>query len=150
MPDFSHKAVHQFWKEYPDPSIYKVISFMEGVEDWTIDGEPELEASLKKLGDTLEDIGNIDLKQEDKFIQLVAHIKTGRGLRLLMALDMAHPGAASKVIGQAEEQKKSDTDTAGLFLHRNVVFERLRLLGRVFSPDRFKLILKSLEEEHYE
>jgi len=150
MPDFSHKAVHQFWKEYPDTSIYKVISFMEGVEDWTTDGGPELEASLKKLGDTLEDIGNIDLKQEDKFIQLVAHIKTGRGLRVLMALDMAHPGAASKVIGHAEEQRKSDADTAGLFLRRNVVFERLRLLGRVFSPDRFKLILKSLEEEHYE
>lgn len=150
MPDLSHKAVHDFWSEYQDPTIYKVITFMEGVEDWTLDGNPELEESLKKLGQTLDDIGNIDLQQEDNLIQLVAHIKTGRGLRVLMALDMAYPGAAAKVLMRAEEKTKSDADTPGIFLRRNIVFERLRLLGRVFGPDRFKLILKALEEGGYE
>jgi len=150
MSDLSHKAVHQFWRDYQDPTIYKVISFMEGVEDWTMDGNPELEASIKKLSDTLEDIGNIDLQQEDDLIKLVAHIKTGRGLRLLMCLDMAYPGAAAKVLMRAEESTKSDADTAGIFLRRNIVFERLRLLGRVFGADRFKLILKALEDTGYE
>ncbi len=150
MPDFSHKGVHEFWHEYQDPTIYKVISFMEGVEDWTLDGNPELEASLQKLGKILEDIGNIDLQQEDDLIKLVAHLKTGRGLRILMSLDTAYPGAAAKVLMQAEEQTKSDADTAGIFLRRNIVFERLRLLGRVFAPDRFKLVLKALEESGYE
>jgi len=150
MPDLSHKAVHEFWNEYQDPTIYKVISFMEGVEDWTLDDNPELEAALQNLGKILDDIGNIDLQQEDELIKLVAHIKTGRGLRILMALDTAYPGAAAKVLMQAEEQTKSDADTAGIFLRRNIVFERLRLLGRVFAPDRFKLILKALEESGYE
>ena len=150
MPDFNHKAVHEFWNEYQDPTIYKVISFMEGVEDWTLDGYPELEAALEKLGNTLDDVGNIDLQQEDNLIKLVAHIKTGRGLRVLMALDMAYPGAAAKVLMHAEEQTKSDADTPGIFLRRNIVFERLRLLGRVFAPDRFKLILKALEESGYD
>lgn len=150
MPNFSHKAVHEFWNDYRDPTIYKVISFMEGVEDWTLDGHPEFEESLRKLGETLEDIGNIDLQQENNLIKLVAHVKTGRGLRILMALDMAYPGAAAKVLMQAEQQTKSDADTAGIFLRRNIVFERLRLLGRVFASDRFKLILKALEETGYE
>ena len=146
MPDLSHEAVHQFWHDYQDPIIYRVITFMEGVEDWTIDGDSQLEAALKELGEALEDIGNIDLQQEDAMIQLVTHIKTGRGLRLLMCLDTAYPGAAAKVLMHAEEISKSDTDIAGLFLRRNIVFERLRLLGRVFAPDRFKIVLETLEE----
>ena len=129
MPDLSHKAVHQFWYDYQDPIIYQVISFMESVEDWTVDGDPSLEANLKELGNALEDIGNIDLKQEDAMINLVTHIRTGRGLRLLMCLDTAYPGVAAKVLMHAEETTKSDTDMAGIFLRRNIVFERLRLLA---------------------
>lgn len=145
MPDLSHKAVHQFWCDYKDPMIYRVISFMEGVEDWTIDGDPKFEAALKELGTALDDIGNIDLEQQDKMIELVTHLKTGRGLRLLMCLDTAYPGAAAKILMHAEEMTKSNTDMPGIFLRRNIVFERLRLLGRVFGADRFKLVLKTLE-----
>lgn len=150
MPDLSHKAVHEFWKSYQDPTIYKVVSFMEGVEDWTADGDPKLEQALKELGDALEDIGNIDLQQEADMVKLCASLKTARGLRLLMTLDMAYPGAAAKVLMHAEENSKSEADTAGIFLRRNVVFERLRLLSRVFAPDRLKLILKALEDRSYE
>ena len=35
------------------------------------------------------------------------------------------------------------------FLRRNIVFERLRLLGRVFADDRLKIVLKALEEGGY-
>ncbi len=145
MLDLSHKACHTFWHDYKDPIIYRVISFMEGVEDWTIDGEPMLEAAINELETALKDISNIDLKQEDAMIQLVAHIKTGRGLRALMCLDTAYPGAAAKVLMHAEEISKSEGDMAGIFLRRNIVFERLRLLGRVFAADRFKIILDTLE-----
>lgn len=150
MPDLSHKAVHKFWNEYPDMIIYRVIAFMEGMEDWTLDGNPQLEVVLKKLGETLDDIGNIDLKQEDDFIEMCAHIKMGRTLRLLMCVDTAYPGAAAKILMHAEEITKSEEDIPGIFLRRNIVFERLRLLGRVFAPDRFKTIIKALEESGYE
>ncbi|MDF1796589.1 MAG: type IVB secretion system protein IcmW [Coxiellaceae bacterium] len=149
MPDLSHAAVHQFWKEYQDPLIYRVICFMEGVEDWTVDDNPEVEDAINKLGQAMEDIGNIDLQQEDAIIKLAASIKTGRGLRMLMCMDTAYPGAAAKVLMHAEEVSSSDDDVAGIFLRRNIVFERLRLLGRVFAPDRFKLIQKALEESGY-
>lgn len=150
MPDLSHTAVHQFWEDYQDPIIYRVIAFMESVEDWTLDGNANLEEALKNLGEALEDIGNIDLQQENDMIEICAHLKMGRCLRLLMCLDQAYPGAAAKVLMHAEEITKSDSDIPGIFLRRNIVFERLRLLGRVFAQDRFKLILKALEETGYE
>ena len=150
MPDFSYKEVHQFWRDYPDSMIHRVITFMESVEDWTVDGDPEFEKAMNTLGDTLEDIGNIDLQQESAMIEVLAHIKTGRGLRLLMCLDMAYPGAASKVLMKAEETTRSQADNAGLFLRRNIVFERLRLLGRLFAEDRLRLVIKALEESEHE
>jgi intracellular multiplication protein IcmW len=145
MPDLSHKAVHAYWKDYDDPTIYKVISFMEGTEDWTLDGYPDLESVISQLGEALEDVGNVELEQEAAVVSAVAHLKTGRGLRILMCFDMACPGAASKILMEAENTTQGDHDVAGLFLRRNIVFERLRLLSRVFAPDRFKLIQKALE-----
>lgn len=56
MPDLSHQASAQYWFEYVDPMIYRVITFMESVEDWTLDGDPALEEALNRLGTELDDI----------------------------------------------------------------------------------------------
>lgn len=146
MPDLSAKGSHQYWHDYKDPMIYRVVSFMESVENWTLDNNPKLEAAIKKLGETLEDVGNIDLQQEDQFIQLCIFIKCPRALRLMQAMDTANPGSASKLLTHAEEVKTGEDSVAGLFLRRNIVFERLRLLARVFSPQRLALVLKAFEE----
>src|SRR3990167_1103505 len=146
MPDLSHDACVQYWYEYADPMIYRVITFMESVEGWTGDGEPNLEASITQLGIELDDIAAIDLNklaEADNFIRLVANIKTGRGLRLLQALDTVHPGSASKILIHAEESSSNSQDPAGFFLKRNIVFERLRLLSRTFSDTRLKLISRA-------
>ena len=67
---------------------------------------------------------------------MCAAIRTGRCLRLLMSLDSAHPGAAaSKILMHAEEKTQSDEDDAGVFLRRNIVFERLRLLDESSVKD---------------
>lgn len=152
MPDFSRESVHQFWNQYQDKSVYRVIVFMEGVETWTADGHAEVESALQKLGKELDDISSIDLSQlgqQQLFISIACHVKVGRTLRLLQAIDTAHPGSASKLLIHAEEVSEHPDDAPGLFLRRNIVFERLRLLSRVFSPTRFSLVMKALEgEEH--
>lgn len=150
MPDLSHSASAQYWNDYPDPMIYRVVTFMESVEDWTLDGDPTLEDAIHKLGIELDDIASVDmnlLAQEDKFIRLVGNIKSGRGLRLLQAIDTVHPGSASKVLIHAEETSAYSQDPAGFFLKRNIVFERLRLLSRVFSEYRLKLVSRAIEGE---
>lgn len=150
MPDLSHKASAQYWHDYVDPMIYRVVTFMESVEDWTLDGDPQLEEAINQLGKELDDIEALDMNmfgQEEKFIRIVGNIKSGRGLRLLQAIDTVHPGSASKILIHAEETSTSSQDPAGFFLKRNIVFERLRLLARVFSEYRLKLISRALEGE---
>ncbi len=150
MPDLSHKASAQYWFEYADPMIYRVITFMESVEAWTLDGHHDIEEAITQLGNELDDIESVDMSKlghEELFIRLVANLKSGRGLRLLQAIDMVHPGSASKVLVHAEENSISGTDAAGFFLKRNIVFERLRLLARAFSESRLKMIERALEGE---
>lgn len=150
MPDLSHEASAKYWHDFIDPMIYRVVTFMESVEDWTLDGDPKLEEAIQQLGKELDDIEAIDMNalgEEDKFIRLVGNIKSGRGLRLLQAIDTVHPGSASKILIHAEETSTSSLDAAGFFLKRNIVFERLRLLSRVFSEYRLKLIARALEGE---
>ncbi len=61
---------------------------------------------------------------------------------------MAHPGAASKVLVYAEENMGEDDDPRmRFFIQRNIAFERLRLLSRVFSHDRMKLAIDALDDE---
>lgn len=150
MPDLSHKASAEYWYEFVDPMIYRVITFMESVEDWTLDGDPAFEQAIERLGKELDDIEKIDMStlgHEEAFIRLVANIKSGRGLRLLQAIDTVHPGSASRVLMHAEEQNMGGDDPASVFLKRNIVFERLRLLSRIFSNERLNLISRSLEGE---
>jgi intracellular multiplication protein IcmW len=148
MPKLDLTSSHEFWKSYDDPMIYRVISFMETVEDFTLDGHPDLETAITKLGDALEDLSSFELGKEDQFITLSTHLKTSRILRLLQSIDTIDPGSASKLLMYAEENNTPANVMAGLFLRRNIVFERLRLLGRVFSAERFSLVLKVLEQEN--
>jgi intracellular multiplication protein IcmW len=148
MPGLDLHASHEFWKNYEDPMIFRVISFMESVENWTLDGHPELEEAVKTIGDELDKLSKFELSKEENFVTLCAHIKTSRILRLLQAIDTIDPGSASKVLMFAEENNTPENLLAGLFLRRNIVFERLRLLARVFAPQRFELVLKALEQEH--
>jgi intracellular multiplication protein IcmW len=148
MPKLDLQSSHEYWKGYDDPMIYRVVSFMETAEDWTLDGNPALEQTLNDIGETLDQITKFELGKEDLFIALCAHIKTSRILRLLQAIDTIDPGAASKLLMYAEENNTPENQMANLFLRRNIVFERLRLLARVFSAERFELVLKTLEQEH--
>jgi len=150
MPDLSHKGSHLYWKQYQDPMIYRVLSFMESVEQWTKDGDPSLEATLTQLGQEIDELDKVDLDKLGRqalFIRLGNHLGMSRTLRLLQALDTAHPGSAAKLLIHAEETSDNPEDEAGLFLRRNIAFERLRLLARVFSQDRLGLVLKALEGE---
>ena len=148
MPLLSLQSAHEFWKNYEDPMIYRVIAFMESAETWTLDGNPMLEQAITAFGDNLDKITRFELSKEEQFIAVCAHLKTSRILRLLQAIDTIDPGSASKLLMYAEENDTPEHAMTGLFLRRNIVFERLRLLSRVFSAERLQMLLKILEQEH--
>jgi intracellular multiplication protein IcmW len=148
MPKFDLTSAHEFWKSYEDPMIYRVIAFMETAEDWTLDGNPALEKALDDIGNALDELTSFEVGKEDQFITLCSHIKTSRILRLLQTIDTIEPGSASKLLMYAEENNNPEHIMAGLFLRRNIIFERLRLLARVFNHNRLDFLLKILEPDN--
>ena len=72
-------------------------------------------------------------------------------MRILQSLDMARPGTASQLLMYAEDASEGKNGKtldphAKIFISRNLVFERMQLLSRVFSPQRVTLVVKSLEK----
>ena len=146
MPDLSLEACHNFWQNYKDKSVHKVIIFMESLEDWTLDHNTssDLDKELEKIGKSLDKIGGVEITSPEKVIKICAYIKTSRFLRILQAIDSASPGSASKVILKAEELDSTNT-AASLFLKRNILFERLRIISRIFSEDRLQELTAAYE-----
>ncbi len=152
MPDLHLDAVNAFWDSYDRRTLYRVIVALERVENWVIDDIPEIEAALIRLGEVMDQASGFELSEEAKFIRVLANTRAGRALRLLQALDIAKPGSASQLLMYAEEasaegEGKTPDPVSQLFLRRNLVFERLQLLSRVFAPQRVSLVLKALEQQ---
>lgn len=146
MASLDLKSAREYWKKHEDKSIYRIVACMETVENWTLDGDSELEAAMTNLGQALEKVSNFNLGKEDLFVKLCAHLKMSRFLRILQELEtVGAAGSASRVIVYAQEMlnRKQDKMSA-LFLKRNVAFERLRLLSRVFSQKNLDLLTKVL------
>lgn len=150
MANLTSKTSHQYWYDFQDKMIYRVLTFIEGVESWLLDGDPQVEEAMERLGKALENFENVeldDLEHEPLVIKICNVLGSTRVLMFLQAMDVEQPGAASKLLMRAEELSESSTDEAGFFLRRNIVFERLRLLGRIFAKDRITLIENALREK---
>ena len=146
MVDLSIAAARTFWQNFADPAVFRVIALLESVETALPEGEEAFESAMQGLGQALGDSGSgLDVLPED-FVAIIAYLKTSRYLRLLQATDEVKPGTASSIIAHAERNTATDA-AAKLFISRNVIFERFRLLSRVLAPDRLKMLAEALEED---
>lgn len=150
MPDLNPDVVAKYWQEKHDYALYRIIATMEAVETWALDGDPEIEAALLELSQEADGVEKFQLGEEDSFIKVLTSIRSSRALRLLQHVDQLMPGSASKLLIFAEVASNSKEDTPGFFLNRNLVFERLQLLGRIFAPERFRLVMNALEKAEKE
>lgn len=152
MPDLHINAVHAFWDSYDRRVLYRVIVALESVESWAADLDPKVDEAIIQLGQAMDLARDIELSgQEEKLINILAYLRASRAIRVLQAIDMLKPGSAAKLLTFAEEQVnlksgKPITKSAKLFLDRNLVFERMQLLSRIFSAQRITLILNALEK----
>ena len=148
MPDFSTAAVHEFWYDYDKRILYRIVTSMERMETWAIDNDPTIDPLFNQMGEALDGIaGTAEFKEEAIIIRILANTHSARAIRFMQYLDSIKPGTASKLLVYAEEQTKGATKNyyCDLFLKRNLVFERMQLLSRVFSPERINLVLRALE-----
>jgi intracellular multiplication protein IcmW len=151
MPDMSKEAVHQFWHDYDKRTLYRIVTSMEEIEYWAADEDPGVQEALMRLGEKLDEGSDFEINDEATLVRILANLHSAKALRLMQFLDVQKPGTAAKLLMYAEEQTKDPDHKnpyANLFLKRNLSFERLQLLGRVFSPERINLVLKALESSH--
>ena len=154
MPDLHKDAIHAFWDSYDRRTLYRVIVSLERVEHWVLDEESDIEPALLELGRAIDMAGDFDIAgNEAKLIRILANTHASRAMRILQSLDLAKPGTASQLLMHAEESSEDGDGRSGdrhakLFLRRNLVFERLQLLSRVFAPQRISLVLKALEQNN--
>lgn len=148
MPDFSLSSVHAFWHDYDRRTLYRIVTSLEGIEHWAADTDPQVDALLNQLGQALDNVQDFEITDEASIVKVLANVHTSRALRLMQFLDVMKPGSASKLLIHAEEYTKEGQPKdkyCDLFLKRNLTFERLQLLARVFAPERINLVLKALE-----
>lgn len=152
MPDLRIESVHAFWDNYDRRVLYRVIAALESVETWAADLDPKIDEAIIKLGYAMDAAKEVDFSgYEEKIINVLAYLRASRAIRILQTIDMLNPGSAAKLLSFAEEQvnlksNKSIMYSAKLFLERNLVFERMQLLARIFSGPRVSLILSALEK----
>ena len=151
MPDLHLDAINAFWDSYDRRTLYRVIVSLERAESWAKDRDPDVEQAVINLGKSIDSASSFDITDEALIIRLLANTHSGRAMRILQSLDMARPGTASQLLMYAEDASEGKGGRAldpfaKLFIKRNLVFERLQLLSRVFSPQRVTLLVKSLEK----
>ncbi len=144
---FSLAECHEYWFQYNDPNLYKALVTLESVENWTVENNDSVQQSLTRLSKAIESLSDKkDFNQHELFVGATNPLKSSQIMRILQALNLSHPiqGAATKVIAYAE----SDTSISEnhTFVERNIAFERLRLMARIFSQQRMQKVLETIDK----
>jgi intracellular multiplication protein IcmW len=149
MIDLSLNSTRKYWQSQEDSSLFKIITFIESVEKWTLDGEDSIENALNSLSDSFDNLPLVDIRElniDEQIINILSYIKLGRAIRILQILDENNPGYSSRLIMFSEENRQNDSDIYGIFLKRNLMFERVKLSSRAFSDNRIKMLVQALED----
>jgi|AntRauTorckE5430_2_1112549.scaffolds.fasta_scaffold00045_35 intracellular multiplication protein IcmW len=144
MPDLSHEGSKQFWKEFMNGSIYKIIDFIEQTEDWVVSNDPKTIDALAQLSDYLEKADSKTEFPQKQFIHICAYAHLSQKLKIMHTLDTIQPGLATQLIQTAEKSPKSNL-SASIFLKRNLLFERMRILSKILAPNRIQIVQKIYE-----
>lgn len=144
MNKLSHEASQQFWREFMGGSIYHIIDFIENTESWVTKDDSSVNEALGKLEgliDKITESSNLDPKH---LVSTCALLHLSQKLRVMQLSDTAAPGLATKMI-KAAEQSASEDESCYISLQRNLIFERMRIIERILSPQRIQLVQKLYE-----
>lgn len=144
MSDLSHDNAKQFWKDFMGGAIYDIIEFIEQTEDWVASEDPKAQASLDALSQHFNQATTNTGFSDQDLIQVCAYVYLSQKLRIMQLIDTLQPGGATQLIQTAENAPKSDKPAA-VFLQRNLIFERMRILSRILDPNRIQLVQKIYE-----
>ena len=139
---------HKFWQEM-DPVGYQILLSMASTEKlsgYTLNDN--LEQLLAQLDRSFERPGGVDFEQSPTVVKILASLNVILEFYLVRRYDLAYPGASADILSLANVYTK-DADYgsyAELLLRRHVVFERTKILRRVFSEERLEAVASFIRE----
>lgn len=147
--DVSTAGAHAFFSER-DPALVQAIEGMESVETWTRDRFENVQGTLQKLSDKIEEIDMDDIQgtQHNKLIILMGYISSGKAIKLLMWIEHNSPNFVAKTLAEAQMLSALDKINEGaarLFVERFEVLEKMHMLSRVFSEERLRIVQRVLK-----
>lgn len=125
-------------------SIYDIIDFIEQTEDWVVSNDPAVSEALDKLSQYFATADSKSAPPHADLIHICAFVYLSQKLRIMQSLDSMQPGLATQLIQSAEKAPKTE-NSAFVFLQRNLIFERMRILSRILDSGRIQLVKKLYE-----
>lgn len=135
-----------FWNMMGVP-VPQIIAAMERCETWTVDNEDNVEILLRILDSKLseatpEQVVAMVHQAPGSVIDMSAYLKSSRAILLLRWLSDVNPNIIPVLVQYASE---SGSECSLLMIERMQSLEKVRVLSRLFSPDRLSTILETLE-----
>lgn len=132
---------HQFWKD-TNLVEYQILLLMESAEPQPENISSELGALLQQLDQSFDQPGGVDFDQSLGLLKVLSSLSVVLEFYLVRRYDLAYPGASADILGLANSHLK-DTEYgayANHLLRRHIVFERMKILRRVFDLERLSTI----------
>lgn len=131
------------------------ISGMERAEPWAVDARvgraltpqrvQQLASLLEKIRGTLQGYADTGAAPPGgKVIELLAHLRSGRAMALIMWCDAVWPGSSAELFNRAFGTQAVE-ESSFLFVDRLQHIERAMLLSRVFSPRNLRDVLEVMD-----
>ena len=144
MPSFDLSSTRSFWTHYMGGAVINIIRFMELSEHNMLSQNEEVMDKLQTFGEALDDNDQAEKLALDELVKVAASLHMSQKLRLMQVVDNASPGKATQMISYAELNIDS-SPLAKQFLFRNKKFESIRILQKVYHPNRLQTLMSLYE-----
>lgn len=146
MLNLNQSVVEQYWQKTA-PRIAKVISVMEGVEFWLVDNEKSVNKALKDLVKKMDSSSRESLSNHaEELLFIMAYMSSGRALRMMNWFDEKFTKGSLSIDIIQEASNLKDSEHARLMLDRLQTMESLKMINKIFAPNRTRIILELLKE----
>ena len=147
MLNLNKSIVDQYWQKTA-PRIAKVLSVMEGFEFWLVDDVKSVNDALRDLARKLDKSSHEKLSgNAEKLLFIMAYMSSGRALRMMSWFDERFPKGLSVDLLQ-EARRLGEVEHGRLMIDRLQTIDNLKLINRVFAPNRTRLIHEIIKKEH--
>lgn len=137
-------VLEEHWRK-KDSRLSRILGWMESMEDWMLDDDPDVMDLILAFSATLErTTAEKIIDNADRLIEIMAYLSAPRAMRLMSWLEERFPEGVSRELLNNAVDMQGDP-TADLLVDRLDTLERLSLLSRLFEPARTREIIDILK-----